>query len=450
MKHLLNPDAPRTALRVENATLIDGTGAAPVTDAVVIADAGGTLTYAGPAATAPPALPGASGPGAAGGTTVIDAAGRTVLPGFFDCHVHLAYAHGAHPGRRGELDPVLVTLDTAARLRQTLDAGITTARDLAGLSAGFRIAVETGRVVGPRLHTAVRVISHTGGHADVRLPDGTDLSAGMSELADSVDESRLAVRRVLREGADLVKICATGGMGSPYDQPDDEGLLEEEIRAVVDEARRHGNKPVAAHAQGNAGILNAIRGGVTSIEHGYGMDDRAIEMAGERDIFVVPTLSTVYAGINKDTMAPYHYEKKVRWSGLTKENISRAIAGGSRIALGTDAAVGPHGQNLMELSYLVDLGMSPMDAIVAGTRTSAELLGLADRLGTLTAGRAADLVIADGDPLAEIGVLGDPAHIVCVIQDGRVRKDTAGVVAGATAATPASAASAASPDRRER
>ncbi|MFJ2178724.1 amidohydrolase family protein [Streptomyces sp. NPDC101062] len=448
MTHPLNPDAPRTALRVENATLVDGTGAAPVTDAVVIADADGTITYAGPAATAPPALPGApgsagsAGSGAAGGTTVVDAGGRTVLPGFFDCHVHLAYAHGAHPGRRGELDPVLVTLDTAARLRQTLDAGITTARDLAGLSAGFRTAVESGRIVGPRLHTAVRVISHTGGHADVRLPDGTDLSGGMSELADSVDESRLAVRRVLREGADLVKICATGGMGSPYDQPDDEGLLEEEIRAVVDEARRHGNKPVAAHAQGNAGILNAIRGGVTSIEHGYGMDDRAIEMAGERDIFVVPTLSTVYAGINKDTMAPYHYEKKVRWSGLTKENIARAIARGSRIALGTDAAVGPHGQNLMELSYLVDLGMSPMDAIVAGTRTSAELLGLADRLGTLTAGRTADLVIADGDPLADIGVLGDPANIVCVVQDGRVRKDTLGTTATASS-------SPASPDRRE-
>ncbi|MFJ2603644.1 amidohydrolase family protein [Streptomyces sp. NPDC091279] len=433
MTHPLNPDAPRTALRVENATLVDGTGAAPVVDAVVIADATGTLTYAGPAATAPaPAPVGES-------VTVIDAGGRTVLPGFFDCHVHLAYAHGAHPGRRGELDPVLVTLDTAARLRQTLDAGITTARDLAGLSAGFRTAIESGRIIGPRLHTAVRVISHTGGHADVRLPDGTDLSAGMSELADSVDESRLAVRRVLREGADLVKICATGGMGSPYDQPDDEGLLEEEIRAVVDEARRHGAKPVAAHAQGNAGILTAIRGGVTSIEHGYGMDDQAIEMAGERDIFVVPTLSTVYAGINKATMAPYHYEKKVRWSGMTKENISRAIERGSRIALGTDAAVGPHGVNLMELSYLVDLGMSPMDAIVAGTRTSAELLGLDDRLGTLTAGRLADLVIADGDPLADIGVLGDPANIVCVVQEGRVHKDTLAATTDA----------ASSPERRQ-
>ncbi len=403
-----------TALQVRNARLIDGTGAAPVADAVIAADTDGIITYAGPAATAPAAAP---------ATRCIDAGGRTVLPGFFDCHVHLSYAHGAHPGRRGELDPVLVTLDTATRLRQTLDAGITSARDLAGLSAGYRTAVDTGRIVGPRLHTAVRVISHTGGHADVRLPDGTDLSAGMSELADSVDECRLAVRRVLREGADVVKICATGGMGSPYDQPDDEGLLEEEIRAVVDEARRHGDKPVAAHAQGTAGIFNAVRGGVTSIEHGYGINDQAIDMSGERGMFLVPTLSTVYAGINKDTMADYHYQKKVRWSGITKENIARAIEQGARIALGTDAAVGPHGVNLMELSYLVDLGMAPMDAIVAGTRTSAELLGVADRLGTLTAGRNADLIVCEGDPLTDIGVLGDPANVVLVVQHGAVRKD---------------------------
>nr|WP_236583611.1 amidohydrolase family protein [Streptomyces sp. MBT53] len=408
----------RTALRVENARLIDGTGAVPVADAVVVADATGTFTYAGPAATAPPV------PGDGPAVRIIDAGGRTVLPGFFDCHTHLAYAQGSPPGRRGELDPVLVTYDTATRLRQTLDAGITTARDLGGLSAGFRTAVATGRIVGPRLHTAVRIISHTGGHADFRLLDGTDLSGGeMAELADTVDESRLAVRRMLRAGADVIKICASGGMASPYDQPEDEGLMEEEIRAVVDECRRHGGKPVAAHAQGTAGILNAIRGGVTSIEHGYGLDEEALELAGERGTFVVPTLSTVFAGIDKDLMPEHHYQKKVRWSGITKENIARAIDRGARIALGTDAAVCPHGQNLLELRFLVDLGMDPMAAIVAGTRVSAELLGLSDRLGTLAAGKTADLVMCEGDPLKDIGVLGDPGNIVCVVQDGVVRKD---------------------------
>lgn len=418
MTDAMTQETFRTMLRVENARLVDGTGTVPVADAVIVSDAAGTLTYAGPAATAPPV------PGDTSTVRIIDAGGRTVLPGFFDCHTHLAYAQGSPPGRRGELDPVLVTYDTATRLRQTLDAGITTARDLGGLSTGFRTAVETHRIVGPRLHTAVRIISHTGGHADFRLLDGTDLSGGeMAELADTVDESRLAVRKVIRAGADVIKICASGGMASPYDQPEDEGLMEEEIRAVVDECRRHGGKPVAAHAQGTAGILNAIRGGVTSIEHGYGLDERALDLAGERGTFVVPTLSTVFAGIDKDLMPEHHYQKKVRWSGITKENIARAIEQGARIALGTDAAVCPHGQNLLELRFLVDLGMDPMTAIVAGTRVSAELLGLSDQLGTLTAGKTADLILCDGDPLADIGVLGDPGNIVCVVQDGVVRKD---------------------------
>jgi imidazolonepropionase-like amidohydrolase len=418
MTDAMTQETFQTMLRVENARLVDGTGTVPVADAVIVSDAAGTLTYAGPAATAPPV------PGDTSTVRIIDAGGRTVLPGFFDCHTHLAYAQGSPPGRRGELDPVLVTYDTATRLRQTLDAGITTARDLGGLSTGFRTAVETHRIVGPRLHTAVRIISHTGGHADFRLLDGTDLSGGeMAELADTVDESRLAVRKVIRAGADVIKICASGGMASPYDQPEDEGLMEEEIRAVVDECRRHGGKPVAAHAQGTAGILNAIRGGVTSIEHGYGLDERALDLAGERGTFVVPTLSTVFAGIDKELMPEHHYQKKVRWSGITKENIARAIEHGARIALGTDAAVCPHGQNLLELRFLVDLGMDPMTAIVAGTRVSAELLGLSDQLGTLTAGKTADLILCDGDPLADIGVLGDPGNIVCVVQDGVVRKD---------------------------
>jgi imidazolonepropionase-like amidohydrolase len=304
-----------------------------------------------------------------------------------------------------------------------MDAGITSARDLAGLPAGYRTAVTSGRIEGPRLHTAVRVISHTGGHGDVRLPDGTDLSGHMTEFADSPEGVRLAVRQVLRSGADLVKVCATGGMGSPYDQPDDEELTEAEIRVAVDEARRHGGKPVAAHAQGTAGINAALRAGVTSIEHGYGIDERALDLAGEQGTFLVPTLSTVYAGISKDTMPDYHYQKKVRWSGVTKTNIARAIEQGARIALGTDAAVCPHGRNLAELSYLTDLGMTPMDAIIAGTRTSAELLGVADRLGTVEAGKLADIIICDGDPLSDISILGDPDRICCIIQDGVIRKD---------------------------
>ncbi|MEU9337607.1 amidohydrolase family protein [Streptomyces sp. NPDC048290] len=402
-------------MKIINARIVDGTAREPVPDGVVVTDDRGDLVYVGPGEGAPEAGPDAE---------VLDVAGRTVLPGFIDCHVHLGMEHGRDLATRFADDPTVETFRTADRLRRTLHAGVTTARDLGGLPAGFRMSVAQGLVEGPRLHTAVRIIGHTGGHADFTTPSGVDTSGGVGEIADNADEVRKAVRRLLRDGADVIKLCATGGMGSPHDQPDDEGLTEDEIRVVVDEVRRHGGRPVAAHAQGTAGILNAIRGGVTSIEHGYGMDAQARELAGERGVFVVPTLSTVFDGIDKSTMAPFHYEKKVRWSGITKENISAAIADGLRIALGTDAAICPHGRNLRELAHLVSLGMSPMDAIGAGTRVAAELLGLDERVGTLEAGKAADVVVCDGDPLADISVLGDPTRVRCVIQQGVVRKNT--------------------------
>ncbi|MGI5199159.1 amidohydrolase family protein [Streptomyces sp. CA-288835] len=402
-------------LKIVNARIVDGTGRAPVSDGVVVADEQGDLVYAGPTQGAP---------GTDEGIRVVDVAGRTVLPGFIDCHVHFGMESGRELSTRFAADPTVETFRTAERLRRTLHAGVTTARDLGGLPAGFRTSVAEGLIEGPRLHTAVRIIGHTGGHADFTTPSGIDVSGGVGEIADTADEVRKAVRRLLRDGADVIKLCATGGMGSPHDQPEDEGLTEDEIRTVVDEVRRHGGRPVAAHAQGTAGILNAIRGGVTSIEHGYGLDAEARELAGERDVFVVPTLSTVFDGIDKSTMAPYHYAKKMRWSGITKENISAAIADGLRIAMGTDAAICPHGQNLRELTHLVSLGMSPMDAIRAGTRVAAELLGLDERLGTLEPGKAADIVVCDGDPVADISLLAEPTHIRCVIQQGVVRKNT--------------------------
>ncbi|NYV73520.1 amidohydrolase family protein [Streptomyces sp. UH6] len=404
-----------SSLRITGARLIDGTGAAPVENAVLDVDDDGLIVYAGPAAGAP------EGPARA---RVIDAAGRTLLPGFVDAHVHLGVESARQMVRRYADDPTVSVFDTAARMRATLNAGVTTARDLGGLAAGFRDAVARGLTAGPRLHTAVRILSHTGGHADFHTDCGFDPSSGVGELADSPQEVRVAVRRLLRAGADVIKLCATGGMSSPYDQPDDEGLTVEEIRAVVEEADRHGGRPVAAHAQGTAGILNAIRGGVTSVEHGYGMTAEARDLAGANGVFLVPTLSTVFDGIDKSTMEPFHYEKKLRWSEITRENISAAIAEGVRIAMGTDAAMVPHGRNLRELSHLVSLGMTPMDAIVAGTRTAAELLGLEAETGTLRQGLHADLVLCDGDPLADIGVLADPGHVVLVAQRGAVRKDT--------------------------
>jgi len=401
---------------ITGARLIDGTGHAPITDAVVIISELGIIEYAGPRASAPPF----------DATTATDIGGRTLMPGFIDTHVHFAMASKNGPFHAVRNDPAILSFEAAERLRLSLNAGITTARDLGGLSAGYRLAIDRGLIAGPRLHVAVRVISHTGGHADFHL-DGGEMHThieGMDELADSVDEIRRATRRIIRSGADVIKICTTGGMGSPHDSPDDEGLRIDEVRAIVDELERHGGKPLAAHAQGTAGIHAAVLGGVTSIEHGYGVDDEALDMMGERGTYLVPTLSTVYAPLSRATMEPYHFEKKTRWSGITKTNISHAIERGTRIAMGTDSGVGEHGVNLRELGYLVELGMSPSDAIVAGTRTAAQLLGIDDRFGTLEAGKVADFVISSTDPLADIVSLGDPTTVVAVAQGGRLVKDS--------------------------
>lgn len=400
--------------RYQHAVLVDGTGAPPVADAVLVVDDDGLIVHAGPEATAPPPSSGA---------TTVDLGGRTLLPGFFDCHAHLCMTpeRGLIAGLAA--DPTVDTFEIAERLRATLHAGVTTVRDLGGIPAGYRTALERGLIQGPRLQVAVRVISQTGGHADCSLPGGVDAAPHLGEIADTPDEARIAARRMLRAGADVIKVCATGGMGSPHDDPDDEGLTYEELRAVVDEAARHRGKPVAVHAQGSAGIRNALRAGVTSIEHGYGMTDELCDLALAQDAFLVPTLSTVFARLDPAVMPEYHYRKKTRWSGISKENIALAIGRGVPIALGTDAGVVPHARNLLELSYLVELGMNPLDAITSGTLNAARLLRLDDRLGSLEAGKTADFVVVDGDPLHDIALLGRPENILLVAQSGVARKN---------------------------
>ncbi|GAA4926402.1 amidohydrolase family protein [Streptomonospora halophila] len=402
------------ALRVHNVRLVDGLGSAVVADAVLDAGADGRIAYAGPASGAPAPSP---------DVRSVDGRGGTLLPGFFDCHVHLGM-----PSDRSIVDealmtsPALRTLQTAERLRRTLDAGITSARDLGALPAGFRDAVGSGLVAGPRLQTSVGIISHTGGHADTTLPGGVDLGFDFCALADDADEVRLAARRLLRAGADLVKICTSGGMSSAGDDPDDEDLLEEEVAAAVDEARRHRGRAVAAHAQGGAGVLAAIRGGAASVEHGFGIDEQGCDLLGERGAVLVPTLATVFEPLDAATGPPWRYEKKMRWNERTKENIAAAIGRKVTVAMGTDAGISAHGRNLAELAHLVELGMAPMEAIRAATSTSARLLGVEDRLGALRPGMLADVVVCAGDPLRDIGVLAEPDNIVLVAQQGVVRK----------------------------
>ena len=404
-----------TETRYTNVRLVDGTGGEPVGNATVVV-AGDRFAYAGPAAGAPPAAP---------GTEVVDLGGRTLLPGFFDCHVHFVVESTRDLfGRLLQIRRTEATFERAERLRRTLHAGVTTARDLCGIDAGYREAIARGLIDGPRLHVAIRMIGHTGGHSDFTLPsgvDGTALVEPMGELADTPDEVRLATRRLLREGADVIKVATTGGVASPTDRPEDEGLTVEEVAAVVEECRRHGGRPVAAHAQGAAGIRNALLGGVTSIEHGYYIDDESIDLMLERGAFLVPTLST-FEMLTQPGLPQHIYDKKAAIAGIADERIGEAIRRGVKVAMGTDAGASGHDRNLRELAHLVRLGMSPLAAVRAGTQVAAELLGLGETLGTVTAGKIADLVVCDGDPIADIGLLAEPANLVLIAQGGRVVK----------------------------
>lgn len=420
---------PPTPVVFTGVRLVDGTGGPPVESATVVVE-DGRFTYAGPESTRPAgARPERSGPersGAApGGATVIDCGGRTLLPGFFDCHLHfLMDSNADFTGRLLTNRPTVTVFERAKRMRETLHAGITTARDLGGIDAGYRDAVAMGLIEGPRLHVALRLMSHTGGHADFSLPSGFDPSALLdpfSELADDPGEVRLATRRLLRDGADVIKVCATGGVNSPSDQPEDEGLTVEEIATVVDETRRHRGRPVAAHAQGTVGIKNALRGGVTSIEHGYLIDDEGIDLMLEKGAFLVPTLSTFEVGRDRFTAAAF--EKKTRLAEAAADRLSEAVRRGVKVALGTDAGAVPHAQNLRELGHMVaKMGLSPLEAIRAGTLHAAQLMGLDESLGTVEVGKIADVVVCDGDPVTDIDLLGRPENVVLVMQDGRIVK----------------------------
>lgn len=244
-------------------------------------------------------------------------------------------------------------------------------------------------------------------------------------LVDSVDEARRRTRELIAAGADVLKIASSGGIASPSDQPEWLGMRTEMIAAVVAEAKAYGNKPVAAHAIGHAGIEAAVEAGVTSIEHGYQLDDVLRKRMVDQGIFLIPTLLETMSDV---TVSPAAREKSVRWHHIAHEAVAASAAAGVKIALGTDAGLSPnHGTNLQELGLLVRFGgLTPMQAIVAGTRTSAELCGLADVLGTVEAGKIADVVVVRGDPLADVESVGKPENILLVIKDGNVAVDRGG------------------------
>ncbi|MFJ4220101.1 amidohydrolase family protein [Curtobacterium luteum] len=426
------PTTPRRdgVLRLLGATLVDGTGARPVPDSEVeLRD--GEITYAGPRRSA------GTRAGTADGVTSVDLAGHHLLPGFVDAHVHLSMVPTPPEEQRARF-PEEHVLETAEVLRTTLHAGVTTARDLDGLTPGYRDAVTRGTVDGPRLHLAIAMLSPTGGHADPSLPNGSlpawAVRPGMPApgLVDTDEDVVRTVRTLVRTGADVIKVSTSGGSGSPTDEPEDVGISEEQVRLIVRLLDERGGRPVTAHAMTDRAARAAVLGGASSIEHGYDLSDATIALMVERGTVLVPTLSTLLRQLDPATTPPERLVQRAVRQERGLDSVRRAVAAGVPLALGTDAGVHPHGRNLAELGRFVQVGLSPLAAIRAGTQQGARLLGLEALLGSVTPGALGDLVVTRVDPLSDLGALADAASVRAVLQSGRVVKDLDGLLATAS------------------
>jgi imidazolonepropionase-like amidohydrolase len=355
------------------------------------------------------------------GAQKIPLEGRTLFPGFIDAHVHLCLDASPDPVSTLVSEPVPITTLKAARFaRETLRAGVTSVRDMGGkdgIDLYLRDAIHRGMIPGPRMLVSCKPICMTGGHG---WPFGRQ--------ADGPDEVRKAAREQIRSGADLVKLMATGGVLTPGVDPGAAQFTEEELRAGVEEAHKAGRK-TATHAMGTEGILNALRAGIDSIEHGVFLDDEAVSMLKKRNVPLVPTLSAAYHIERKAAeggIPAYAVEKNRRVKPHHLKSVRMAREGRILVAMGTDAGTpfNMHGQNLREAQLLVEMGgYSPSDALQAATGLAAQVLGREKDLGTVDEGKVADLVVVDGKPLEDIGILLKPEAIALVMQGGKVVKD---------------------------
>ena len=404
--------APTKVTVLKAAHLIDGQGGAPLANPVVVIE-NDRIVRVGAGLPIP------------AGAEVIDLGSATLLPGLIDCHTHMT----SQPGENYYSDifrksPIDVAVTAHVYARRTIEAGFTTVRDVGAgelIDVAVRNAINRGEIVGPRMQVATLAVSATGGHGDLSGFSPYLSIKGLEGIADGIDEIRKLVRTEVKYGADVIKVAATAGVLSEEESVGAPQFSQEELNALVEEAHMW-EKRVAAHAHGTEGIKRAIKAGVTSVEHASFIDDEGIHLAKEKGTWLVMDIYNddyILAEFAKKGY-PQKIIEKERLVGRTqRENFRKAVQAGAKMAFGSDAGVYPHGWNGKQFAKMVEWGMTPTQAITAATISAAEVLGWRDRIGSVEAGKFADVIAVKGDPLKDVTEL---ERVTFVMKGGVVYK----------------------------